>query len=310
MDKLKKATTIMKEFRDNKTDEKERDLALKRAIFGQSLPDITTWEEYLSDEDNLKQCHEQLDIMEHATEQEIQFLENRPGNSEFTSVFFYHLGLFFLQYSNSTFYFSGKSMLRDTFNAIVEFVATKQLLTAARPGELTKCTFAEVQQATMYRDVLYISVAKHKTGNIKQATIAVEKEDQETFLRYVAILKRFKKSPTLAFPVLSPSKGFVVSTTLIIIIIIIEIIIIIMVSEQSLISNLFLFFCQEHTNIPRRLNNWAHAKGREHFTCTKLRKVVETTADLYGSSQDKELVASGLQHSGKTASKYYRVQTW
>ena len=54
-------------------------------------------------------------------------------------------------------------MLRNTFNAIVEFVATKQLLTPASPGEQTKCAFADVPQATMFRDVLYISVAKHKT---------------------------------------------------------------------------------------------------------------------------------------------------
>lgn len=104
-------------------------------------------------------------------------------------------------------------MLRDTFNAVVEFVATKQLLTAARPGELIKCTFEEVEQATMFKDDLYISVSKHKTGSTKQATIAVEQADQETFLRYVAILKRFKKGPTMAFPFLSPSKGFVVSST-------------------------------------------------------------------------------------------------
>ena len=105
-------------------------------------------------------------------------------------------------------------MLRNTFNAIVEFVATKQLLTPASPGEQTKCAFADVPQATMFRDVLYISVAKHKTWSIKKATIAVEKDDQETFLHYVAILKRLKKSPTLPFPFLSPSKGFVVRSTL------------------------------------------------------------------------------------------------
>lgn len=96
-DKLKKARNIIKEFRDHKADEREKDLALKRAIFGQSLPDITTWEDYHLDEDNLKRFHEQLDIMENATEQEIEFLENRPGKSRFTSLLFYKLVPFFFK---------------------------------------------------------------------------------------------------------------------------------------------------------------------------------------------------------------------
>lgn len=108
--------------------------------------------------------------------------------------------------------------MRDTFNAIVEFLATKQLLTAARPGELSKCTFSELLNAQTFRDVLYVNVAKHKTGSNKQATIAIEKQDQPSFTRYVAILKRFKKPPQLAFPFLSPTKGFIVSSARIIII--------------------------------------------------------------------------------------------
>lgn len=95
IDKLKKAKNIIKEFRDHKANEREKDLALKRKIFGQSLPDIRTWEEYHLDEENLKKFHEQLDIMENATEQEIEFLENRPGNSQFTFLLFYKFVPFF-----------------------------------------------------------------------------------------------------------------------------------------------------------------------------------------------------------------------
>lgn len=163
-------------------------------------------------------------------------------------------------------------------------------------------------KTTTYRDVLYINVSDHKTAASKQASIAIEKKDQENFLRYVAILKRFKQRPTLAFPFLSPSKGFIVST-----------------ARKTKTKNktdecqckLFmikpissLFHVKKHTNIYRRLNSWAREKGKEKMTCTRLRKAVETTVDLYGTSADKELVASGLQHSARTAKKYYRVQSW
>lgn len=93
----------------------------------------------------------------------------------------------------------------------MEFIATRQLFLAARPGELSNCTFAELIEGKYYRDVFHVSVANHKTGRIQQATIAIEKKDQRDFFRYVAVLKRLKPTPILAFPFLSSKKGFVVS---------------------------------------------------------------------------------------------------
>ncbi|XP_034245771.1 uncharacterized protein LOC117647906 [Thrips palmi] len=246
MDALKKATSIMADFGLRKTEEKDRELASRKCALGENLPDVAAWEEYILDSDNVSQFGEQLKALESASDEEIQQLGKKPDESH----------------------------LREAFNQVVEFMATRQLFLAARPGEISKCTFAEINSPSLFRDTLHISVASHKTGRIKQATIAIEKEHQMDFLRYVAVLKRFKPPPAYGFPFLSPTKGFV-----------------------------------EHTKIYRRLNVWLEKNGRERFTCTKLRKTVETTVDLYGSTHDKELVATGLNHSPHTVKKYYRVQT-
>lgn len=66
MNQLKKATSILKELRDHEIHDRERDLAEKRAAFGQTLPDIRTWEEYISNPDHLNKFHEQLGVMENA----------------------------------------------------------------------------------------------------------------------------------------------------------------------------------------------------------------------------------------------------
>lgn len=93
MNQLKKATSILKELRDHQTHDRERDLAEKRAAFGQTLPDIRTWEEYISNPDHLTKFHEQLGVMENATKEEIVHLEEHPGSSQFT----FDLLLFFLR---------------------------------------------------------------------------------------------------------------------------------------------------------------------------------------------------------------------
>ncbi|KAJ1519150.1 hypothetical protein ONE63_011244 [Megalurothrips usitatus] len=226
--------------------EKLKDLALKRTAMADAMPDIASWEEYATDKDNLIMFDNHLAQIERASIRAIRDLQHNPA----------------------------KSSLREAFNYVVEFIATRQLFLAARPGELSRCTYEEITRAKSFREALHIHVAGHKTGRIKQAAIRIEKGDQETFLRYVAILKRFNPLPTLGFPFLSPTKGFV-----------------------------------EHTNIYRRLNLWLQKKDRERFTSTKLRKTVETTTSMYGTERQKALVASALQHSQSTVKRHYNLPT-
>lgn len=69
----------MKSFRDQKTVEREKDLAEKRAKLGESLPDVGVWEEYIRDPENESKFLQQLRILEKATDQQIQLLADRPG---------------------------------------------------------------------------------------------------------------------------------------------------------------------------------------------------------------------------------------
>lgn len=215
MGNLKRAIIRMKKYRDHRKVERERDLAEKNAQLGENLPDVGVWEEYTRDEKNVSEFMENLEALEKASDEDIKFLEDRPGTV--TRQFLIKLndmGLFDLFFYNSQPFLpsTGSSPLRDTFNRVAEFVATRQLFSAARPCEVCQCKYEELLKTATYRGVLYIGVAEHKTAATKQASIAVEKRDQDTFLRYVAILKRFNKKPSLAFPFISPGKGFVVST--------------------------------------------------------------------------------------------------
>lgn len=79
MGNLKKAIFRMRQFRDRRKEEREKDLADKRDALGQCLPDISLWEEYVSDHQVVSTFQEALDNLENATDLEIQLLQDRPG---------------------------------------------------------------------------------------------------------------------------------------------------------------------------------------------------------------------------------------
>lgn len=71
---------MMKEVRNRQVIEREKDLAGKRDVFGESLPDISLWEEYISDKTNVATFSKQLETLEKATDKEMFSLEDDPGH--------------------------------------------------------------------------------------------------------------------------------------------------------------------------------------------------------------------------------------
>ena len=69
----------MREFRDRKKIERERDLADKRDNLDEALSDVSVWEEYLLDEEVLSTFHQDLGTLETVTEQDIHLLQDQPG---------------------------------------------------------------------------------------------------------------------------------------------------------------------------------------------------------------------------------------
>lgn len=80
MDQLKKATNIMTDFCQQKTVQKDKELAAKKALLGETLPDISLWEDYCLQKENLDQFDANLKALEEASDSEIKQLSTHPGN--------------------------------------------------------------------------------------------------------------------------------------------------------------------------------------------------------------------------------------